>query len=234
MARGGFRPGAGRRKNKQSFRKIKQRKRQAGKHKLKLLVESFDADPERQLTILNGLSISHDVWLLYFTYRERFDKGLKSYQTFGSVLDKWKKREFKVLATSLNTWLDRMIVVSDETLYRKAREIIIEDGLDYLKRMWDPKNNEEWFKHNILSGRKQPYKKFRPLYEWVAAEVKQFGRVRVEDVRIQAGYVVGENFQTYKKFSKLSKKIRDLLCLESLQLRGKSGIWRKRISRTQN
>ena len=224
--RGGARKGAGRpRKAEETVTMILRRKRQQGKLNLRTLVDSFDADPSTQEKVRKTLKISMGLWLLYFRYRNAFETGVKNFRTLKFVLNERMSTEFKCLKKVLKKWLESRRCVTDKTLFNKAREVIKECRLDFLDRNWEPSENETWFKTEVWCSRPRPHQKFRELYEWVEAEVAEYGSVKTADVRVQAGVMIGENFHKYKKFEKLSKRIRDFLDLTIYGSNGKSGSW---------
>ena len=53
----------------------------------------------------------------------------------------------------------------------------------------------------MICGKKRPHKKFRLLYEWVEDEIIDHGHVLVDEVRYQAGVLIGDGFGKYKKFA---------------------------------
>ena len=94
-----------------------------------------------------------------------------------------------------------------------------------LKNDWEPSENEVWFTNNVICGRKRPHKKFRLLYEWVEDEINENESILADDVRYQAGVIIGEEFGKYKKFEKLAIRIRKFFNLKSVGEIGKEKKW---------
>ena len=94
-----------------------------------------------------------------------------------------------------------------------------------LKNDWEPCENEVWFTNNVICGTKRSHKKFRLLYEWVEDEVNANDSIRVDEVRYQAGVLIGEQFGKYEKFEKLGERKRKFLKLRAVGESGKAKKW---------
>ena len=97
--------------------------------------------------------------------------------------------------------------------------------MDYLKNHWEPSENAVWFRNNVLTGIKRPYKKFRILYEWVEDELDDNGSILLNEVREQAGILLSEEFGTYKKFERLGERMKQFLGLKCMGEVGKATRW---------
>ena len=62
-------------------------------------------------------------------------------------------------------------------------------------------------------------------YEWVEDEINENESILADEVRYQAGVIIGEEFGTYKKFEKLAIRIRKFLNLKSVGEVGKAKKW---------
>ena len=145
--------------------------------RLVLVVESFTCDEARRHTICNSLNILPARWKLLWTYKKDFVEGRKNYQSFDFVVDAIRRREFGILKSSLQGWVDSRKCISDETLFSQARICMVRCSLVWLKHHWDPSINIKWFNSTLLHGRKRPTKKFRTLFEWVENEIQQHGEI---------------------------------------------------------
>ena len=56
-------------------------------------------------------------------------------------------------------------------------------------------------------------------------EIETTGSILASEVRYQAGVLVGEQFGTYKKFARLSERMRKFLNLEVVGTSGKEKKW---------
>ena len=149
------------------------------------------------------------------TYKKNFVEGRKNYQSFDFVVDAIRRREFGILKSSLQGWVDSRKCISDETLFSQARICMVRCSLVWLKHHWDPSTNIKWFNSTLLRGRKGPTKKFRTLSEWVKNEIQQHGEIQVKDVREKASLLVDSSLSKYKKFKKVGDRIKILLKLKS-------------------
>ena len=84
-----------------------------------------------------------------------------------------------------------------------------------------PQENLKWFNDTLLMGRSRPKAEHRKLYEWVEDEVNRKGFVQVKEVREKAGFLIDATFEKYKKFRKLGYRVKKLLCLKSVGVKGK-------------
>ena len=212
-------------KKKVSLRVLQRAKRRNSKNKLKLLVESFECDETRRHAICKSLSISASRWKLYWMYKEDFKKGKSNYRSFDFVEDLIRRREFGILKSSLQGWVNSRKYISNETLFSEARKCMTLAKLQWLKHNWDPATHITWFNATLLRGSKRPTKKLRKLFEWVESTVKQAGSIDVKEVREKAAFLVDRKFAKYKKFAKLGDRIKSLLILKSEGSKGKQSRW---------
>ena len=94
-----------------------------------------------------------------------------------------------------------------------------------MKEHWEPSENLVWFTNNVFCGKRRPHKKFRVLYEWVEDEITDNGSILGSEVREQAQILIGQDFGNYKKFEKLSRRIKKFLGLKAIGDSGKEKRW---------
>ena len=82
-----------------------------------------------------------------------------------------------------------------------------------------------------------PFESFRlrsyslQFYEWVEDEIADNGSILGSDGREQAQILISEDFGKYKKFEKLSRRMKKLLRLKVIGNAGKEKRW---VSATEN
>ena len=88
-------------KKRESLSLRKRRLRKQRKHNLKLLNESFSAEPREKIRICRALGIGKMKWLLYLKNKDRFLEGEKNFKTLNHVEQEWKTQEFGHLSLTL-------------------------------------------------------------------------------------------------------------------------------------
>ena len=212
-------------RKRMSLTKMKQQKRRQSKHKLKLIVESFNCEETRRHSICSSFSIPQSRWKLYWMYKKHFIAGKENYRSFDWVVDDIRKKEFAILRRALQGWVNSRKVISDKTLFSESRKVIKMYRLLWLDHNWDPSKHLTWFNSTVLRGRKRPNKKFHALYEWVEDTVNAKGFIAVADVREKASILVDTSFSKYKKFERLGERIKGLLDLKSEGRKGQQKKW---------
>ena len=141
-------------------------------------------------------------------------------KTLEFALSALKIREFKILKRCMQSFVAKKKCRADVTIYREAKRCMNVCNLHFLKGHWEPSENPKWFTTNVLCGKKRPAKKFRLLYEWVEDEIDEHGSILASEVRCQAGLIVGEGFDKYKKFENLSSRIKTFFNLKTVKVVG--------------
>ena len=136
-----------------------------------------------------------------------------------------RRREFGILKSSLEGWVNSRKCISNETPFAEARKCIAVARLEWLKHNWDPVTHIGWFNSTLLRGRIRPVQKYRKLYEYVENTVNRVGSIDVKDVREKAAILVDRKLAKYKKFAKLGERIKSLLMLKSEGSKGKQSKW---------
>ena len=76
-----------------------------------------------------------------------------------------------------------------------------------------------------------PFESFRlrsyslQFHEWVEDEIVDNGSILESEVRAQAQILISQDFGKYKKFEKLSRRMKKLLRLKVIGNAGKEGRW---------
>ena len=193
---------------------------------MKLIVESFTCDERRRHQILDALKISESRWKTYVhRYKDKFVENLNQCKSLQYTLNELQKEEFNTLKRVMKDWLSDKKCRADVTIYREAKKCIFYYDLDYLKTHWEPSENENWFRTNVICGKPRPYKKFRVLYEWVEDEIEEHGSILCSEVRQQAGILIGEDFGSYKKFARLAERMKKFLGLKAVGNAGAAKKW---------